>query len=158
MAPAHAMSTGLGIESEGLELPLDELPPWEESRVKIFPLVSKINKAKTNILPNQNRHGRIPLLALFTFRFILAVFLSSWSLLYQRVPNAKALCSPTVHTLLTSKKSANCSTRCSDLQSRLRSASFPSTPFRVTDLLTMLRSSSTPTIGKWKFPYLASPR
>lgn len=43
MAPAHAMSTGLGIESEGLELPLDELPPWEESRVKIFPLVSKTN-------------------------------------------------------------------------------------------------------------------
>ncbi|KAG9222166.1 hypothetical protein CCMSSC00406_0009021 [Pleurotus cornucopiae] len=41
MAPAHAMSTGLGIESEGLELPLDELPPWEESRVKIFPLTWK---------------------------------------------------------------------------------------------------------------------
>jgi xanthine dioxygenase len=41
MAPARALSTGLGIESEGLELPLSELPPWEESRIKIFPVVSE---------------------------------------------------------------------------------------------------------------------
>jgi len=41
MAPAHAMSTGLGIESEGLELPLDELPEWDESRVKVFPILWK---------------------------------------------------------------------------------------------------------------------
>ncbi|EUC67029.1 alpha-ketoglutarate-dependent xanthine dioxygenase [Rhizoctonia solani AG-3 Rhs1AP] len=41
MAPAHAMSTGLGIESEGLELPLSELPPWEEEKVKIFPVLWK---------------------------------------------------------------------------------------------------------------------
>ncbi|KAH7874395.1 hypothetical protein F5879DRAFT_291920 [Lentinula edodes] len=41
MAPAHAMSTGLGIESEGLELPLDELPPWEEERRKVLPVVWK---------------------------------------------------------------------------------------------------------------------
>ncbi|KAJ8521948.1 hypothetical protein ONZ45_g1422 [Pleurotus djamor] len=41
MAPAHAMSTGLGIESEGLELPLNELPPWEESKQKIFPILWK---------------------------------------------------------------------------------------------------------------------
>ncbi|KAJ7129256.1 hypothetical protein C8R44DRAFT_829847 [Mycena epipterygia] len=41
MAPAHAMSTGLGIESEGLELSLDALPPWEESRIKIFPILWK---------------------------------------------------------------------------------------------------------------------
>lgn len=40
MAPAHALSTGLGIESEGLELPLEELPPWEESRIKTLPVVS----------------------------------------------------------------------------------------------------------------------
>jgi xanthine dioxygenase len=39
MAPAHAMPTGLGIEPEGLELPYDELPAWEESRVKIYPMV-----------------------------------------------------------------------------------------------------------------------
>ena len=41
MAPAHAMPTGLGIESEGLELPLSELPDWEEERVKVFPLVRR---------------------------------------------------------------------------------------------------------------------
>ncbi|KDN44835.1 hypothetical protein RSAG8_05308, partial [Rhizoctonia solani AG-8 WAC10335] len=41
MAPAHAMSTGLGIESEGLELPLNELPPWEKEKIKIFPVVWK---------------------------------------------------------------------------------------------------------------------
>jgi alpha-ketoglutarate-dependent taurine dioxygenase len=41
MAPAHAMPTGLGIESEGLELPLDELPEWEEAKLKILPVVWK---------------------------------------------------------------------------------------------------------------------
>lgn len=39
MAPARAMSTGLGIETEGLELPDEELPPWEESKIKVFPIV-----------------------------------------------------------------------------------------------------------------------
>jgi hypothetical protein len=42
MAPAHAMSTGLGIESEGLELPLDELPEWNEAKVKVFPVVRAV--------------------------------------------------------------------------------------------------------------------
>ncbi|KZT01178.1 Clavaminate synthase-like protein [Laetiporus sulphureus 93-53] len=41
MAPTHAMPTGLGIETEGLELPLDQLPPWEESRRKTLPVVWK---------------------------------------------------------------------------------------------------------------------
>ncbi|KIK71524.1 hypothetical protein GYMLUDRAFT_339290 [Collybiopsis luxurians FD-317 M1] len=41
MAPAHAMPTGLGIESEGLELPLGDLPPWEEGRRKVLPVVWK---------------------------------------------------------------------------------------------------------------------
>jgi len=41
MAPSHAMSTGLGIETEGLELSLSELPPWEESKVKVFPITWK---------------------------------------------------------------------------------------------------------------------
>ncbi|XP_006453935.1 hypothetical protein AGABI2DRAFT_196515 [Agaricus bisporus var. bisporus H97] len=41
MAPARAMSTGLGIESEGKELPLDELPSWEESKIKVFPMTWK---------------------------------------------------------------------------------------------------------------------
>ncbi|KAJ1302647.1 hypothetical protein OPQ81_002964 [Rhizoctonia solani] len=41
MAPARAMPTGLGIESEGLELPLSELPPWEEEKIKTFPVLWK---------------------------------------------------------------------------------------------------------------------
>lgn len=39
MAPAHAKSDGLGIVNEGLELPLTELPEWEESKIKTFPIV-----------------------------------------------------------------------------------------------------------------------
>lgn len=41
MAPAHAMPTGLGIESEGLELPPSEIPAWEESKIKVFPIVRR---------------------------------------------------------------------------------------------------------------------
>ncbi len=44
MAPAHALPTGLGIETEGLELPYDELPPWEESRIKKFSMASFSNR------------------------------------------------------------------------------------------------------------------
>jgi hypothetical protein len=40
MAPAGAMPTGLGIESDGLELPLDKLPSWEEAKQKTYPVVS----------------------------------------------------------------------------------------------------------------------
>jgi len=40
MAPARALSTGLGIESDGLELPLNELPAWEEGKLKILPMVT----------------------------------------------------------------------------------------------------------------------
>lgn len=42
MAPARALATGLGIVSDGLEMPLKELPEWEESRIKTFPVVSPI--------------------------------------------------------------------------------------------------------------------
>ncbi|KAI9573048.1 hypothetical protein HD554DRAFT_2013704 [Boletus coccyginus] len=41
MAPARALPNGLGIESEGLEVPTGELPDWEESKVKTFPLLWK---------------------------------------------------------------------------------------------------------------------
>ncbi|KAG9313892.1 taurine catabolism dioxygenase [Chiua virens] len=41
MSPSHALPTALGIQSEGLELPLDELPEWDESKVKTFPMVWK---------------------------------------------------------------------------------------------------------------------
>jgi len=46
MSPAHAMPTGLGIESEALELSLDELPPWEEAKLKVFPMVSVLLQCK----------------------------------------------------------------------------------------------------------------
>jgi hypothetical protein len=39
MSPAAAHSTGLVIESEGKELPLEELPPWMEDKIKVFPVV-----------------------------------------------------------------------------------------------------------------------
>ena len=39
MAPAMAHSTGLAIESEGKELGLEELPEWEEGKVKVYPVV-----------------------------------------------------------------------------------------------------------------------
>ena len=39
MAPARSRSTGLGLEMEGKELPLNELPEWDESKVKTFPMV-----------------------------------------------------------------------------------------------------------------------
>jgi len=45
MAPSRALSTGLGIISDGLEMPLNELPEWEESKIKTFPVVSQIGYA-----------------------------------------------------------------------------------------------------------------
>lgn len=39
MSPAKALPTGLGIVSEGLELRADQLPHWEESKVKVLPMV-----------------------------------------------------------------------------------------------------------------------
>jgi hypothetical protein len=44
MAPARALATGLGIVSDGLEMPLNELPEWEESKVKTYPLVGPIGR------------------------------------------------------------------------------------------------------------------
>jgi len=41
MAPAKAVSTGLGIENDGLELDKEELPMWEESKIKTFPMLWK---------------------------------------------------------------------------------------------------------------------
>ncbi|KAJ7734141.1 Clavaminate synthase-like protein [Mycena metata] len=41
MTPAHAKSTGLGMESEGLEVPYDELPAWKEEKRTILPFVWK---------------------------------------------------------------------------------------------------------------------
>lgn len=39
MTPAKAKSTGLGIESEGKEVRRDELPPFEQDKIKTYPMV-----------------------------------------------------------------------------------------------------------------------
>ncbi|OSX66802.1 hypothetical protein POSPLADRAFT_1050974 [Postia placenta MAD-698-R-SB12] len=41
ISTAKAKSTGMGIETEGLEMPYDQLPPWEESKVQILPMAWK---------------------------------------------------------------------------------------------------------------------
>ncbi|KAF4606103.1 hypothetical protein EYR38_000148 [Pleurotus pulmonarius] len=41
MSRARASPTGLGMESEGLELTPSELPPWDESKQKLYPMVWK---------------------------------------------------------------------------------------------------------------------
>ncbi|KAH7915748.1 Clavaminate synthase-like protein [Hygrophoropsis aurantiaca] len=41
MNPAHAMSTGVMMETEGLEVPLNELPPWEEHKIQTLPMLWK---------------------------------------------------------------------------------------------------------------------
>jgi alpha-ketoglutarate-dependent taurine dioxygenase len=41
MAPARAHSTGLGLVTEGMETSLDKLPPWEESKVQVLPVLWK---------------------------------------------------------------------------------------------------------------------
>lgn len=41
MSKAKSRSNGLGIISEGLELSTDELPPFEESKIKIYPMAWK---------------------------------------------------------------------------------------------------------------------
>lgn len=41
MSRAHALPTGLGIEDEGLELPLDDLPEWNDADLKHLPMCWK---------------------------------------------------------------------------------------------------------------------
>jgi hypothetical protein len=41
MSKAGSKSTGLGLESEGKEMPLGELPEWKEEHIKTLPLVWK---------------------------------------------------------------------------------------------------------------------
>jgi hypothetical protein len=63
MAPARALATGLGITSDGLEMPLNELPEWEESKVKTYPVVSPIGYAIFTVLPL----WRVSLIGVFRF-------------------------------------------------------------------------------------------
>ncbi|KAL3475578.1 Clavaminate synthase-like protein [Aspergillus californicus] len=41
MSPAHSHPTGLGMYSENLELPTNSLPPIDESKIQILPMVWK---------------------------------------------------------------------------------------------------------------------
>lgn len=41
MSPAHSRSTGLGMHSEGLELPESELPPVDPKKIMVFPMCWK---------------------------------------------------------------------------------------------------------------------
>lgn len=41
MSSARALPTGLGMYSEGKELPMSELPPIDESKIQILPMVWK---------------------------------------------------------------------------------------------------------------------
>ena len=62
MAPARALSTGLGIVSDGLEMPLGELPEWEESKIKTYPVVRPITYAVHNLTSPQHVSDlRLPL-------------------------------------------------------------------------------------------------
>lgn len=51
MATAKAMSTGIGMETEGKERSLNELPPWEEEKIKTYPFVN------INTVWSEKTHG-----------------------------------------------------------------------------------------------------
>jgi len=44
MRNARAFPTGLGLETEALETPLQELPEWDEQKVKTYPFVSPYHR------------------------------------------------------------------------------------------------------------------
>ena len=52
MATARAMPTGLGLESEGLELPTGDLPDWEESKIQTLPVVSRFTSEEQRFPKN----------------------------------------------------------------------------------------------------------
>jgi hypothetical protein len=51
MGPAHAKSTGLGLECEGLEMELGALPPWEEAKRKTLPVVRNTPSLPPRLTP-----------------------------------------------------------------------------------------------------------
>ncbi|KAH7482184.1 Alpha-ketoglutarate-dependent xanthine dioxygenase xanA [Phytophthora ramorum] len=63
MSPARSRSDGLGIVSEGLELPLDQLPPIDKKDVKILPICWKnpvTGKLALQIHPSAIRTIHLP--------------------------------------------------------------------------------------------------
>jgi hypothetical protein len=60
MTPAAAHSTGLKIESEGKEVPLNELTPWSEDKIKVFPVVRSLSPLAPPGSYAPRRRGRTP--------------------------------------------------------------------------------------------------
>ncbi|KAL3670147.1 hypothetical protein V7S43_004462 [Phytophthora oleae] len=63
MSPARSRSDGLGIVSEGLELPLDQLPPIDKKDIKILPMCWKnpvTGKLALQIHPSAIRAIHLP--------------------------------------------------------------------------------------------------
>jgi len=95
MSPARAGSAGLGIESDGLEMPLSELPPWEESRQKTYPVVGLsfyFNLCMLRLFCPFHSSGRIPSRRNYHSKFILAESRNSSLVLFPRDHLVKALC------------------------------------------------------------------
>lgn len=112
MAPAHALSTGLGIEVEGLELPLEELPAWEESRLKILPIVCPLISFFFCMHLTSSSSGKTPQLATCTSKSTHAVLWNYSSTLFQQVLNKKVHSTPTGPISPTSRKYVDFCTRC----------------------------------------------
>jgi len=73
MAPSHALPTGLGIETEGLELPLDEVPTYEESKRQTLPVVSTSPLHVVIGTDARCRPGKTQRQGICTSKFTLAV-------------------------------------------------------------------------------------
>lgn len=91
MAPARSRSTGLGLETEGLELKFDDLPAWEESKTKAYPMVCgllALALSYTHMVFNVCicRFGKILSRAVYISKFIQVVPLRFWSSHSLRVP------------------------------------------------------------------------
>jgi Taurine catabolism dioxygenase TauD, TfdA family len=98
MSSAHAMPTGLGIESEGLERPEADLPAFEESKIKVYPVVRTIydyNILNSPSLIYLSSCGRIRVQANSIYKSTRAGSWNSSSPLSQQVPSVKALSIPT---------------------------------------------------------------
>ncbi|KAE9080100.1 hypothetical protein PF005_g23044 [Phytophthora fragariae] len=63
MSPARSRSDGLGMVSEGFELPLDQLPPIDTNHIKILPMCWKnpvTGKLALQIHPSAIRAIHLP--------------------------------------------------------------------------------------------------
>jgi xanthine dioxygenase len=97
MAPAKAHSTGLKLETEGLELPWSELPPWEESKIVILPVVSALNVMSFSRFLIIFSYGKIPLPTICIYKLLHVVRRNSLLTPFHTAQNVKEPCTRTVH-------------------------------------------------------------